>query len=227
MVFVAFFILGERKVLGYMQIRKGPKKVGIMGLLQRFADLMKLVIKYKFVFFQGRSWLSWRGVLLLVLLACCYCIIFGLSYTGFGCSKRLLWFLIVTRLTGYSLLRVGWGSYNKFALLRCVRSAFGSVRFEACFMCVVILFAMLVGGYVFVPYIESTWLVGFVLPLVYGLWLVGILCECNRTPFDYAEAERELVRGLNTEYCKVPFTCLFACEYLIMVVFSWWGAVFF
>nr|YP_009261934.1 NADH dehydrogenase subunit 1 [Echinochasmus japonicus]AKL39062.1 NADH dehydrogenase subunit 1 [Echinochasmus japonicus] len=227
MVFVAFFILGERKVLGYMQIRKGPNKVGILGLLQSFADLLKLVIKFKYIFFQGRSWLSWLGVYLLVLLSCGYCVLFGLSYTGFGCSSPVIWFLIVTSLTGYSLLSVGWGSYNKFALLSSVRSAFGSVSFEACFVCVVVLLSMGVGGYLFIPYVEYVWLVSLWFPLVYGLWLVGILCECNRTPFDYAEAESELVSGLNTEYCNIPFTCLFACEYLVMVVFSWFGAVFF
>nr|QBF03692.1 NADH dehydrogenase subunit 1 [Echinostoma sp. JM-2019] len=227
MVFVAFFMLGERKILGYMQIRKGPNKVGLFGLLQSFADLLKLIMKYKFVFFQNRSWLSWLGVYLLVLLSCGYCVILSLGYSGLFSDNMMLWFLIVTSITGYSLLSVGWGSYNKFALLSCVRSAFGSISFEACFMCVVMMVAMVVGSYSVCGLLGSSWFMGLVMPLVYGLWLVGILCECNRTPLDYAEAESELVSGLNTEYCNVPFTCLFACEYLIMVIFSWFSAMLF
>nr|YP_010401651.1 NADH dehydrogenase subunit 1 [Cryptocotyle lingua]UQU69049.1 NADH dehydrogenase subunit 1 [Cryptocotyle lingua] len=227
MVFVAFFILGERKILGYMQIRKGPNKVGLAGLLQSFADLLKLVIKYKVSLFQVRSWLSWLGVYFLVFLACGYCLIFALSYSGSSSILLLLWILLITSLTGYSLLSVGWGSYNKFALISCVRSAFGSVTFEACFMCIVVISALVCGGYYIFPFIDSAWGLVFVLPICYFLWLVGMLCECNRTPLDYAEAESELVSGLNTEYCNVPFTCLFACEYLIMFIFSWLGAVIF
>nr|AEE60501.1 NADH dehydrogenase subunit 1 [Opisthorchis viverrini] len=227
MLFVAFFILGERKILGYTQIRKGPNKVGFLGLFQSFADLLKLIVKFKISLFQVRSWFGWLGVFFLIFLACCYCLVICMSYDG-GCnSVMLLWLLLVTSLTGYSVLSIGWGSYNKFALISCVRSAFSSVTFEACFMCVIVICALVCGNYGSFVLLEEFWGVGLVVPVCYVVWLVGMLCECNRTPLDYAEAESELVSGLSTEYCNVPFTCLFACEYLIMFIFSWLGSVLF
>lgn len=221
MLFVAMFVLSERKVLGYIQLRKGPKKVGFVGLLQRFADLLKLVIKFKVPLFTVRSYLSWAGILLLVSVSCFYCGFIIYIVGGLGGTALFLWFMLVGRFVGFSLLLLGWGCFKKYSFLRCVRTSFAAVRFEACTMCVFVILALVFGDYRGFGLIDTCWLCWLLLPVVYLLWLVVILCECNRTPFDYAEAERELVSGLKTEYSGVLFTCLFACEYLFIFVFSW------
>nr|WRY68988.1 NADH dehydrogenase subunit 1 [Cichlidogyrus thurstonae] len=225
MVFVAFFILSERKVLSYMQIRKGPNKVGFIGLLQSFADLIKLVVKSKINYFQFRSILSLMGTYLLILLSILFCFLYFDSFNSSQGSFSILCFLVITSLSGYSLLSVGWGSYNKYSLFGSLRSSFGSVTFEACLMCFVIIFGLMWGGYGFGDCLGSS---GFSCYLfLYPLWLLAILCESNRTPFDYAESESDLVSGFNTEYCNVYFTCLFACEYLIIYIICWFSASLF
>nr|BAV82533.1 NADH dehydrogenase subunit 1 [Mesocestoides corti]BBB87251.1 NADH dehydrogenase subunit 1 [Mesocestoides vogae] len=221
---IAFFILGERKILGYSQYRKGPNKVGFMGLLQSFADLMKLVFKFKFYFFHSRSFVSVVGVLLLVGLVVFYCLVYGSYYCEVNGGLSFLWFLVITSFASYALLCAGWGSYSNYSMLGSIRSAFGSVSFEACFMCVVIFFSLCYGSYTLSDYFGN-WLGCLVFPVIYVLYLICILCETNRTPFDYAESESELVSGFNVEYSGIFFTCLFACEYIIIFVFSWIGSI--
>nr|QXU59579.1 NADH dehydrogenase subunit 1 [Haplobothrium globuliforme] len=225
LLIIAFFILGERKILGYSQARKGPNKVGVLGLLQSFADLLKLVVKYKFYGHQSRSYISLLGVYLLVLLVVCYCFVYGGYYSGYGMQFSFLWFLVITSFSSYALLCAGWGSYSKYSMLGAMRSAFSSVSFEACFMCIVIYCGLSCSSYSLVDMHTAGWVNCIMCPAVYILFLVCILCETNRTPFDYAESESELVSGFNTEYSGIFFTCLFACEYIIIFIFSWLGSV--
>nr|QTH79617.1 NADH dehydrogenase subunit 1 [Echinococcus shiquicus] len=222
LLIIAFFVLGERKILGYFQSRKGPNKVGLVGLLQSFADLLKLVVKFKIFYFQSRSYVGLFGVVLLVVLVIVYFLIYGSYYSVSYSNLSVLWFLAVTSISSYSLLCVGWGSYNNYSFLSSIRCAFGSVSFEACFMCVVIFCALSCCSYNLVDfYYSNYWCSWLLFPLMYGLFLVCVLCETNRTPFDYGESESELVSGFNVEYSGIYFTCLFACEYVIIYVFSW------
>nr|ANF04832.1 NADH dehydrogenase subunit 1 [Echinococcus canadensis] len=221
LLIIAFFVLGERKVLGYSQFRKGPNKVGIIGLLQSFADLLKLVIKFKNFYFQSRSYVGLFGVLLLIVLVVVYSFIYGSYYSVSYSMLSVLWVLAASSISSYSLLCTGWGSYNSYSFLSSVRCAFGSVSFEACFMCVVIFCALCCCGYNLIDFYYSYWWSWLLFPLIYGLFLVCVLCETNRTPFDYGEAESELVSGFNVEYSGIYFTCLFACEYIVIYIFSW------
>lgn len=216
---IAFYILGERKILGYSQFRKGPNKVGIIGLLQSFSDFIKLVVKIKNYCFQRRSYVCLMGVYLLVFMVVFYRLIYGTYYRASYSEFSFLWFLVVTRFCSYSLLCAGWGMYRKYSFLGSLRLAFGSVRFEACFMCVVVFISLCYNSYCIRDY-YCDWFSILIFPILYILFIICVFCETKRTPFDYGESESEFVSGFKVEYSGIFFTCLFACEYIIMFIFS-------
>nr|BAV81472.1 NADH dehydrogenase subunit 1 [Schistosoma mattheei] len=224
LLLVAFYIVGERKILSYIQLRKGPNKVGVIGLLQSFADFVKLLSKCKFGEFSFRSWFSLIGCMILVSCSVSLVVIYTLINSNVWGNWTLLYFLVLSSLLGYSTLLIGWCSWSKYSLISSIRVSFSSVMFEMVFMCVVILFGLSYNGYGN-PYISS--ILMFIAPLVFIIWLLVLLSENNRTPCDYVESESELVSGISVEYSSVLFLVIFACEYLIMFIFSWISFIIF
>lgn len=224
MLLVAFFILSERKFLGYIQLRKGPNKVGLVGLFQRFADFFKLVTKFNVKGYALRSWVGGLGVILIFFRVLVVCLLYRMSYTALDYPLWLLYFLAVFSRVRYSVLLLATGSGCKYSLIGGIRMAFVSVSFEAVFMCILLAMGELYGSYKY----QGRGLLFFIMPVYYIFWWVMLLSESKRTPSDFGEAEREIVSGIHTEYGGFPFLVVFACEYLNIYVLSWFTAsVFF
>nr|ADU04575.1 NADH dehydrogenase subunit 1 [Schistosoma turkestanicum] len=223
MIMVAFYILCERKFLGYIQLRKGPNKVGFIGLLQSFADLLKSVLKNKIYWFNVNSWFSRFGCIILLFCSLVSCFFYALYSSGLGLPLSLLFFLVLSSFIGYGLMMIGWCSWNKYGLLSAVRVSFSSVMFEMVFMCIILLYGLCYQVYGGVDFS----LLFLVVPVSYIVWLVVFLGEGNRPPLDYGESESELVSGFSLEYSGMSFLVIFACEYLMMFVFSWLSSIIF
>jgi len=219
---VAYVTVAERKTMASMQRRLGPNIVGYYGLLQAFADALKLLLKEYIAPTQANMILFFLGPIITLIFALLgYGVVPyapGLAISDFNLG--ILYMLAVSSLATYGILLAGWSANSKYAFLGSLRSTAQLISYELVLSSAILLVIFLTGNLNLTVNIEAQRTIWFILPLfpIFIIFLIGSIAETNRAPFDLAEAESELVSGFMTEHAAVIFVFFFLAEYASIVL---------
>jgi NADH-ubiquinone oxidoreductase chain 1 len=228
---VAFVTIAERKTMASMQRRLGPNIVGYYGLLQAFADALKLLLKEYVGPTQANLILFFLGpIITLIFSLLGYAVIpYGPGITIADLNLGILYMLAVSSLSTYGILLAGWSANSKYAFLGSLRSTAQLISYELILSSAILIVILLTGNLNLTINVEAQKIVFFVLPLlpIFIIFFIGCIAETNRAPFDLAEAESELVSGFMTEHSAVIFVFFFLAEYASIVLICIFTSILF
>ena len=219
---VAFVTVAERKTMASMQRRLGPNIVGYYGLLQAFADALKLLLKEYVSPTQANLVLFFLGPIITLIFSLLGFAVIpfapGLAISDFDLG--ILYMLAMSSLATYGILLAGWSANSKYAFLGSLRSTAQLISYELILSSVILLVVLLTSNLNLTINIEAQKTIWFVVPLfpIFLIFFIGSVAETNRAPFDLAEAESELVSGFMTEHAAVIFVFFFLAEYASIVL---------
>ena len=230
---VAYLTLAERRVIGLMQLRRGPNIVGPFGLLQPIADAVKLIFKEIIVPHSADKVIFILAPMITFILS-----LIGWAVIPFDSGLVLaninvgvLYIMAISSLSVYGIIMAGWASNSKYAFLGAVRSSAQMISYEVSMGLVIVTVLLVTGtlnlGEIVEMQRHSPWWIEILLMPMAVVFFISVLAETNRLPFDLPEAEAELVAGYNVEYSSMTFALFFLGEYANMILVSGMTTTFF
>nr|UZZ43921.1 NADH dehydrogenase subunit 1 [Ecnomus sp. XG-2021] len=229
LISVAFFTLMERKLLAYINLRKGPNKVGLIGMFQPFGDAIKLLKKEYLLMYSMNMWIYMFCPFIMLVLSFFFWVIYPMVDGFFEFNYGLLMLMLLLSINVYSIMLMGWSSNSIYSMLGMFRSVIQSISYEVSmmFLFLVIFILMMSLNFIDLMYYQDKMMFFFFLFPLCLMVMVSMLAELNRSPFDFVEGESELVSGFNIEYGSGFFTLIFLSEYCMMIFMSFLISIFF
>lgn len=222
LIIVAFVTIAERKTMASMQRRLGPNVVGYYGILQAFADALKLLLKENVSPTQANLFLFFLGPIITLNFSLLgYAVVpYGPGLSIYDFNLGILYMLAMSSLSTYGILLAGWSANSKYAFLGSLRSTAQLISYELILSSTILIVVFFTGSLNLTENIETQKSIWFIIPLLpmFLVFFIGSVAETNRAPFDLAEAESELVSGFMTEHAAVIFVFFFLAEYASIVL---------